>query len=90
MEGMWKLILAETVAIFLTIIGLACVIRAIPEYSGVQTAVMVWIAFTLPMATSAVLWGNDAKKWMATKIALMGSYRLIVLVIAGYLIDLWK
>ena len=40
-EGMWKLMVTELVATLLMVIGLACVIRAIPEYSGVQTAFMV-------------------------------------------------
>ena len=55
--GMWKLMLSELVASFLMIVGLACVIQAIPEYSGVRTAFMVWLAFVLPTLTSSVIWG---------------------------------
>ena len=55
-EGMWKLMVTELVATLLMVIGLACVIRAIPEYSGVQTAFMVWFAFVLPTMASTVIW----------------------------------
>jgi hypothetical protein len=90
MKGMWKLLVTEFVATALMIVGLACVIRAIPEYSGVQNAFMVWLAFVMPAGMSVVLWGNDAKKWMCTKIALMASNRLIALLVAGYILSMWK
>lgn len=55
-KGMWKLMVTEFVATFLMVIGLACVIRAIPAYSGMQTAFMLWLAFVLPTMVSTVIW----------------------------------
>lgn len=89
MEGMWKLMLAEFVATFFMVIGLACVIRAIPEYSGIQTAFMIWLAFILPTMMSTVIWGSDAKKWMCTKIAVSSIWRLIGLLATGYILSMW-
>lgn len=89
-EGMWKLLVTEFVATALMIIGLACVINAIPELSGVKNAFMVWLAFVMPAGMSVVLWGNDAKKWMCTKIALIASNRLISLLVAGYVLSMWR
>lgn len=43
MKGMWKLMISELVATFLMIVGLACVVAAIPEYSGIRNALMLWL-----------------------------------------------
>jgi len=90
MEGMWKLMLTEFIASALIVIGTACIIRAIPELSGIRNTFMIWIAFILPTLTSTIIWGGDAKKWMCTKIAITGSYRLIVLLAVGYVLSIWR
>lgn len=87
---MWKLMLTEFIMSLLMIIGLACVIMVMPEYSGIRTAFMVWLAFVLPTLTSSVIWGGDKREWMCKKIAVTGSYRLIALLIAGYILDMWR
>jgi hypothetical protein len=85
---MWKLMVIEFVAILLMVIGLACVVRAIPQYSGMMTAFMLWLAFVLPTMTSTVIWGADTKKYMATKIAVSSICRLIGLLATGYVLSL--
>jgi Protein of unknown function (DUF1761) len=86
-EGMWKLMVAEIIATLFIVVGLAYIIRATPEYSGMQTASMIWAAFILPVIVSTIIWGNDAKKWMVTKIIISSSYRLIALLAAGYILS---
>jgi uncharacterized membrane protein YkgB len=88
-KGMWVLMVSEFVVTTLMIIGLACIIRAIPEYSGLQNAFMVWLAFVMPMVVSGVLWGNDRKEWRMLKIILSSSYRLVALLAAGYVLAMW-
>jgi hypothetical protein len=56
MKGMWKLLVTEFISSLLMIIGLACIIRAIPEYNGFQTGFMVWLAFVVTTMTSTVIW----------------------------------
>ncbi len=90
MKGMWKSMLIEFIAGLLMVIGLACIIRAIPQYSGIQTAFMIWLSFVLTTMTSTVIWGNDAKKWMCTKVAISSIGRLIGLVIAAYILSMWR
>lgn len=87
MEGLWKLLLAEFVATFIMVMTLDFLMQMLPKFSGMHMAFLVWLGFALPMMTSVVLWGNDQKKNMATKIAVSGSYRLIALVIAGYILS---
>jgi hypothetical protein len=94
MRRRWKKLLrvcgnswvTEFVATFLMVIGLACVIRAIPAYSGMQTAFMLWLAFVLPTMASTVIWWADTKKYMATKIAVSSICRLIGLLATAYVL----
>jgi hypothetical protein len=86
-KGMWKLMVTEFVATGLMVIGLACVIRAIPAYSGMQTAFMLWLSFVLPTMASTVIWGADTKKYMATKIAVSSIGRLVGLLATGYVLS---
>jgi fatty acid desaturase len=88
-KGMGTLMVTEFVATGLMIVGLACLIGAIPEYSGIKIAFMVWLAFVLPMVISSVIWGNDRREMRLQKIALSASYRLIALLGAGYILAMW-
>lgn len=89
MKGMWKLLLTEFIATLLIVISLACLIRAIPQYSGIQTAFMAWIGFMVPITVSNIIWGGDKREWWLTKIAIAVSYRLIVFLFAGYVLSVW-
>lgn len=84
MKGIWKIMISELIATFLIMIGLACIIRAIPEYSGIQNAFMMWLAFVVPITASNVIWGGDKREDMITKISITVGYRLIPMLIAGY------
>ena len=88
MEGMWKLMLAEFIATLLMVIGLACVIRAIPTFPPMLTAAMIWLAFILPTMTSTILWGNDPKKWMGMKVVISSTCRLVSLLATGYVLSI--
>ncbi len=84
MVGMWKIMLAEFVATLFMVMTLAFLVEILPAYSGIHLAFLVWIGFILPTMTSTVLWGNDARQYMATKIAVSSACRLIGLLAAGY------
>ncbi len=86
MKGLWKIMISELIATLLIIIGLACIIGAVPEYSGMKTALMVWIAFVVPLTVSNVIWGGDKRENMVPKIAITVSYRLIPLLATGYIL----
>ncbi len=84
MEGMWKIMVAEFVATLLMVIGLACIIRAVPSMNPLQTAFMIWLSFVLPSNLSAILWGNDPKNIMCTKVAISSICRLLSLLATAY------
>jgi Protein of unknown function (DUF1761) len=86
-KGMWKLMVTEFVATGLMVISIACLVRAIPSMPGWQIALMVWVGFVLPTMASTVIWGNDTKKYMLTKIAISSIGRLIGLLVTGYVLS---
>lgn len=88
MKGMWKLMLAEFVATLLMVIGLACVIRAIPSMPPLLVGFMVWLAFTMPANLSAILWGNDPKNIMCTKVAISSTCRLVSLLATSFVLSM--
>jgi hypothetical protein len=88
-EGMWKLLVGEIFANLLLVTGLAILIQRMPAFSGMHLGLFVWAGFVLPTLLSSVLWGNDQKQYMLLKIVISGSYRLIMLAGAGYLLSIW-
>lgn len=89
MKWMWKLMVTEFVACGLMVIAIACLVSAIPTMPGWQVGLMAWVGFVLPMSASNVIWGNDKKEWMCTKIALTTGYRLLAFVAIGYILSVW-
>jgi len=87
---MWKLMVTEFVACALMVIAIACLVSAIPTMPGWQVGLMAWVGFVLPMSASNVIWGNDKKEWMCTKIALTTGYRLLAFVAIGYILSVWN
>lgn len=86
---MWKLMVSEFAATLMMTIGLVLVIKSMPSYSGIESAIMVWLTFVLPMSVSNIIWGGDKKSDMANKIAIIIGYRLVILLIAGYILGNW-
>jgi len=89
MEGMWVIMLVEFVATVFMVAVLAYLIKVLPEFSPLYLAFLMWIGFVLPTMTSTVIWGADAKKWMMPKILISGSFRLVALLFAGYILSIW-
>lgn len=86
MKDMWKLLIPEFIVTFVIVMTLAFLIKMLPSFSGMHVAFLVWFGFLLPANLSSVLWGNDSKKWMFTKVAISSVGRLITLLAAGYIL----
>ena len=89
MEGMNIIMFAEFIATFLMVMTLAFLMKVLPGFSPWHVVFLVWIGFVLPTITSTVIWGADAKRWMMPKILISGSFRLMALLFAGYILSIW-
>ncbi len=79
-KEMWKILIPEFVATTLMIVGLAYALEFLATHTWWHVGLFVWFFFTLPCIVSVVLWGNDKKSVMLSKISISGLYRLITLV----------
>lgn len=84
MKGIWKIMLGEFLATAVIMIGIARMIAVAPEFGGIGNALFVWLMFVVPITLSNVVWGADKREVMIQKIAITIGYRLIPLVVAGY------
>lgn len=90
MRGMWKMFLMEYIASVLMIFSLACLIGVLPGYSGMTIGFLAWLGFVVPMTISTIIWGGDKRKYWCQKILVSVSYRLVIFILAGYILSLWR
>lgn len=57
---------------------------------GLERSLWIWAAFIIPTLAGAVMWTNDSGriKWMRFNI--QGGYQLIIFIVFGLLLQLWK
>jgi len=90
MRSMWKMFLMEYIASVLMIFSLACLIGVLPGYSGMMIGFLAWLGFVVPMTISTIIWGGDKRKYWCQKILVSVSYRLVIFILAGYILSLWR
>jgi len=56
---------------------------------GPVVALCVWAGFVAPTQISGVIWGSTPRKFWGKQLAIMLSYQLFALVIAGWLFGAW-
>lgn len=89
MQGLWKIMVSELLATFIMVMTLAFLMQMLPSFSGMHVAFLVWFGFVMPSMVSSVIWGKDGKAWMPTKILISTSYRLVFLLISGFVLQSW-
>jgi len=57
--------------------------------SGVGTAFLVWLGFTMPVAAGSSLWSGKGKKASWQLFFISAGYQLITLLIAGWILSAW-
>lgn len=70
---------------FMTLITnsfLAFLIVNLPQFSLCTIIGLVWFAFIVPTQISTIIWGGDAMKWWAEKIAISAGFQLLGAVVA--------
>ncbi|MBC7981501.1 DUF1761 domain-containing protein [Candidatus Parcubacteria bacterium] len=91
MKNMWKFMLTEF--LLTLVINLFLYLAIIKSFSlrfTLATVFLLWLGFILPTTTSSVLWGNDDKKYMARKILISSTYRLVAMLISAWIFFMWR
>ena len=91
MKGMRNLLITEFVLTLIMNFFLYLAVTQSPSVMFVfATVFILWLGFVLPSITSSVLWGNDEKRFMFKKILLSSGFRLIVMLVSGWIFFVWR
>lgn len=58
--------------------------------SGLERALWIWAAFVIPTLAGAIMWTNEKTKLRWQRFLIQGGYQLIMFIIYGLLLQLWK
>lgn len=56
---------------------------------GLQVAVWMWLGFVVPTLASSSMWTKDSDKVKIERFAIQAGYHLILLLAAGYILEMW-
>lgn len=60
------------------------------EASGVENAVWIWAAFVMPTVAAGSMWNNDSKEISWARFGIQAGYYLVLFVIFGLVLGMWK
>lgn len=69
---------------------LARLIQANTGETGLVTALWIWAGFVVPVLAASSMWNNDDRKISLSRFFIQGGYQLVMFVIFGLVLSLWK
>ena len=72
------------------VIVLATYISGLPQGEGLQQSLWIWAAFVMPICAGSAMWNNDSRKVACTRFLLQGGYQLILFVMFGLILTMWR
>ncbi len=60
------------------------------DASGVEQALWIWGAFIMPVIAGSSMWTNDTAKVKWTKFLLQAGYQLILFILFGLILGMWR
>jgi hypothetical protein len=58
--------------------------------SGLTTALWIFVGFIIPMAAGGSMWNSDSKKDNWNKFFLIAGFNLVLFVIFGLILSVWR
>lgn len=80
----------QFVVTLLASVVLAILITNLPQSNPYVVAFLVWLGFTVPAQASAIIFGNDDKKWLVKKLAVQAGAALVCLEVAALVLSLFS
>ena len=89
-KGVGILYGAQFLLTLFQVLVLAHLIADTTRVTGLERALWIWGAFVIPTLAGSVMWTSHsaARKW--TRFLIQGGYQLVMFVIYGLLLQLWK
>lgn len=69
---------------------LAYYIAGWEEASGLTNALWIWAAFIVPTIAGTAMWNNDSSRIAWTRFLIQGGYQLVLFVLFGLILGLWR
>jgi len=69
---------------------LAYYIAGWQDATGVENALWIWAAFLIPTVAASSMWTNDSGKVKWTKFLIQSGYYLVLFVVFGLILGMWK
>ena len=69
---------------------LAHLIADTTTVSGLERAIWIWAAFVIPTLAAASMWTNDSTRIKWSRFLIQGGYQLVIFVMFGTILMLWK
>ncbi len=60
------------------------------DASGIENSLWIWAAFVMPTIAGASMWNNDSKEIAWSRFLIQGGYQLVLFVIFGLVLGMWK
>lgn len=74
---------------FLQAYVLAFFISEWQMYSGLIIALLVWLAFIMPMVAAGAMWNNDSRKISFARFYIQSGYQLVLFTLFGLVLSYW-
>lgn len=69
---------------------LAHYIKGWSDVSGIENSLWIWGAFVMPTIAAGSMWNNDSAKVSWARFLIQAGYQLILFVIFGFILGVWK
>lgn len=69
---------------------LAHLIADTTRATGLERSLFIWAAFIIPTIAGSVIWTNEPTKKKKERFLIQGGYQLVMFIIFGLLLQLWK
>ena len=84
------LYLTQFVLVLFQMWVLAYYIAGWKEATGLANGLWIWAAFIMPTIAGTAMWNNDSAKISWARFLIQSGYQLVVFVMAGLVIGMWK
>lgn len=80
----------QLIVTIVTSVILAILLINLPQGNPYVIAFLVWLGFTVPAQTSAIIFGNDDKKWLVKKLAVQAGAALACIEVAAIVLTMFS